>query len=324
MNKLPHRALDVGALRAFEAVARRLGFSAAAEELFLTQSAISRQIKSLESELGAPLFVRGTRRVELTGAGLQLQRAVLPLLQRLDTTVRQIRSARGRRHVAISTFASFASLWLLPRLASFERRHPDIDIRISATDALIDLGDPEIDLVLRYCRPEDAPAGALRMFDESIAPVLGRVLAGQAARGEAPPLRQPADLAAYTLLEDDDVQPSSAWRSWSHWLREQGVPALEPTRWVALNYAYQKVQAALAGQGVALVRLPLVLDELERGELVEPFGGMRRVTSPFAYWMIAAGDGGAGRPEVAQFAHWLQGEVTSTRERLTAVNRARA
>jgi LysR family glycine cleavage system transcriptional activator len=264
--------------------------------------------------------VRGTRSVELTNAGAQLQRAVLPLLQRLDTTVRQIRSTRGRRHVAISTFASFASLWLLPRLASFERMHPDIDIRISASDAWIDLGDPEIDLVLRYCRPEDAPTDAVRLFDECIAPVVGRVLAEKAARGDATPLRQPADLAAHTLLEDDDVQPSSAWRSWSHWLREHGVPQLEPTRWVTLNYAYQKVQATLAGQGVALVRVPLVLDELERGELVDLFGGRRRVSSPFAYWLIAAGEGGAGRPEVAQFAQWLQAEATSTRERLAAVN----
>ena len=188
MNRPPHRALDVGALRAFEAVARRLSFSAAAEELFLTQPAISRQIKALETGLGAPLFVRGTRKVELSQAGALLQRSVLPLLQRLDTTVRQIRSARGRRHVAISTFASFASLWLLPRLAAFERAHPDIDIRISASDTMIDLGDSDIDLVLRYCRPGDAAPGATLLFDETIAPVIGRTLADLVARGQAPRL----------------------------------------------------------------------------------------------------------------------------------------
>jgi LysR family transcriptional regulator, glycine cleavage system transcriptional activator len=130
MNRPAHRPLAVGPLRAFEAVARRSSFSAAADELHLTQPAISRQIKGLEDELGAPLFLRGTRSVELTSAGTQLLRGVLPLLNRLDSTVRQIRSARGRRHVSITTFASFASLWLLPRLASFEREHPDIDIRI--------------------------------------------------------------------------------------------------------------------------------------------------------------------------------------------------
>ena len=311
----------MGALRAFEAVARRLSFSAAAEELFLTQPAISRQIKALETGLGAPLFVRGTRKVELTQAGALLQRSVLPLLQRLDTTVRQIRSARGRRHVAISTFASFASLWLLPRLAAFERAHPDIDIRISASDTMIDLGDADIDLVLRYCRPGDAAPGATLLFDETIAPVIGRTLADLVARGQAPRLVEPGDLSGHTLLEDDSTQPSGAWSSWSHWLREHGVAQLEPQRWLTVNYTYQKVQAALSGQGVALVRMPLVVEEMERGELVEPFEPARRGMTPFGYWMIAAGEAGTARPEVAQFAHWVAAEALSTRERVAAVNR---
>ncbi len=323
MNRPLHRPLDVGALRAFEAVARRLSFSAAAEELFLTQPAISRQIKGLEAELGAPLFLRGTRRVELTHAGMQLQRAVLPLLQRLDTTVRQIRSARGRRHVAISTFASFASLWLLPRLAGFERVHPDIDLRISATDAMIELGDSEMDLVLRYCRNEDKPPGATQLFDETITPVAGRALVEQIARGQAPPLAQPGDLARHTLLEDDDPRPSAVWGSWSHWLREHRVPQLEPVRWMHLNYTYQKVQAALAGQGVALVRLPLVVDALERGELVEVFGPSGRIVPPFGYWMIATA-AAAPRAEVALCAEWLAAEAAQTRARAAAVNRATA
>jgi LysR family glycine cleavage system transcriptional activator len=309
MKTQPHRPLDVGPLRAFEAVARLLSFSGAADELFLTQPAISRQIKGLETQLGAPLFVRGTRRVELTGAGSQLLRSVLPLLQRLDGTVRQIRAARGRRHVSVTTFASFASLWLLPRLASFERQHPDIDIRIVASDALVDLADPEIDLALRYCRPEDAPKGARRLFNESLTPAVGRTLAEQIARGLAPPLAEPADLARHTLLEEDDHRPSAVWLSWRHWLRENGVPGLEPARWMLLNFTYQQVQAALSGQGVALARLPLVGESFERGELVEPFGAARRLVSPFAYWSIPASDSAPPRPEVAQFTRWIEAEA---------------
>jgi LysR family transcriptional regulator, glycine cleavage system transcriptional activator len=310
MKTQPHRPLDVGPLRAFEAVARLLSFSAAADELFLTQPAISRQIKGLETQLGAPLFVRGTRKVELTGAGTQLLRSVLPLLQRLDGTVRQIRAARGRRHVSVTTFASFASLWLLPRLASFERAHPDIDIRIVASDTLVDLADPEIDLALRYCRPEDAPKGALRLFNEFLTPAVGRTLAEQIARGDAPPLAKPADLARHTLLEEDDHRPSAAWLSWRHWLRENGVPGLEPARWMLLNFTYQQIQAALSGQGVALARLPLVGEPFERGELVEAFGAERRVVSPFAYWSIAAtGEAGTPRPEVALFTQWIAAEA---------------
>ena len=312
MNRTAHRALAVGPLRAFEAVARRASFSAAAEELHLTQPAISRQIKGLEDELGAPLFNRGTRRVDLTVAGTQLLRSVIPLLQRLDTTVRQIRSARGRRHVSITTFASFASLWLLPRLSQFQREHPDIDIRISANDVLIDVDDPDIDLALRYCHPDAAPAGAKRLFGEVVTPAVGRGLAEQAGRGHAPPLNVPADLSRHTLIEGDNVQPSSSCRSWRQWLREQGLPLLEPQRELVLNYDYQKVQAALSGQGVVLARLPLVGESIERGELVEPFGTAGRMASPFAYWLIEFQNGQAARPEVALFARWLISQAAQT------------
>ena len=325
MNRPAHRPLAVGPLRAFEAVARRSSFSAAAEELHLTQPAISRQIKGLENELGAPLFNRGTRRVELTGAGTQLLRSVIPLMQRLDSTVRQIRSARGRRHVSITTFASFASLWLLPRLASFEREHPEIDIRISASDVMADLDDPDVDLALRYCHPDMAPPGATRLFGEVVTPAVGRGLAEQAARGLAPPLREPGDLARHTLLEEDDNRPSAEFLGWRHWLRQHGVPQLEPARWLLLNFTYQQVQAALSGQGVALARLPLVAEALERGELVEPFGPARRVVSPFAYWLIECQRGPAVRPEVLLFARWLAAQAEQTRQGTDlAVNAAAA
>jgi len=321
MNRAPHRALAVGPLRAFEAVARRLSFSAAAEELFLTQPAISRQIKALEHELGAPLFVRGTRKVELTGAGVQLLRGVLPFLLRLDTTVRQIRSARGRRHVSVATFASLASLWLLPRLQAFERAQPDIDIRISASDVMVDLDDPEIDLVLRYCHPDTAPPAAERLFGELITPTVSCAMAEQAARGHAPALAQPADLAQYTLLEEDDHRPSADYLSWRSWLRENGVPRLEPARWLYLNFTYQQVQAALAGGGVALGRVALIGDSLARGELVEPFGATRRLASPYAYWMIDLASERGARPEVTAFAQWLREQAAQTRRQMdTEVN----
>ncbi len=312
MSNPLHRPLDVGPLRAFEAVARRLSFSAAAQELFLTQPAISRQIKALEAELGLSLFSRGTRRVELTREGVQLQRNVVPLLQRLDATVRQLRAARGRHQVSVATFASFASLWLLPRLAAFEKDHPDIDIRISASDTLVDLDDPQIDVVLRYCHPKDAPPGAVRLFGETLTPVVGRTLAEQIAQGAAPALREPADVARYTLLEEDDNRGSSQWLSWRHWLRDNGVPGLEPARWMLLNFTYQQVQAALAGQGLALARMPLVAEALRRGELVEPFGPSRRVVSPYAYWLVALQHGNpSSRPEVSAFVHWLQSSVVN-------------
>lgn len=306
------RPLSIGPLRAFEAVARRLSFRAAGEEMHLTQSAISRQIRSLEDELGAALFLRGTRHVELTPDGQLLLRALEPLLGRLDATVRQIRVARGRRHVSVSTFASFASLWLLPRLPSFQQQHPDIDIRVSASDALADLDDPELDLVLRYCHPDRAPAGAQRLFGEVLSPVVGTSLAERSRRADAPPLRCAADLAQHTLLEEDDQRPSAEYLSWRHWLRRQGVPTLEPARWMYLNYTYQQIQAALAGQGVALARLSMVHESLQCGDLVEPFGGAGRVGSPFAYW-LARSAAAADRPELRQFETWVLAQAAQSR-----------
>ena len=311
MNSRTRRPLSLGNLRAFEAVARTLSFNAAAEELHVTQSAVSRQIKGLEDELGAQLFVRGTRHVQVAPDGQVLLRAVEPLLVKLDTSVQQIRRARSRPRVSVTTFASFGSLWLLPRIEGFQRLHPDIDIRVSAHDAIADLDDPELDLALRYMDSTRGAPGAVRLFDETLTPVVSRSFWEQVRTGAAPPLAKPADLAQHTLLEEDDDRPSTAFLSWRHWLECQGHGALQAGRWLSLNYTYQQVQAALAGHGVALGRVPLVYEAMQRGELVEPFGAVGRIGSPFSYWM-AVGAGSRQRPEVQQFCAWLEAEAQAT------------
>jgi LysR family glycine cleavage system transcriptional activator len=315
MNRPRHRALSLSNLRAFDAVARRLSFNEAALELHVTQSAVSRQIKALEDELGAPLFLRGTRHVEVTQDGQTLQRAVAPWLLKLDASVRQIRQARGRRRVSVTTFASFASLWLLPRMEAFQRLRPDIDIRVSAHDMLADLDDPELDLALRYVNPEQAPPGATRMFGETLTPVVSRWLAQQIRAGEAPPLSTPSDLAQHTLAEEDDNRASTEFLSWRRWLAHHGQAALQPQRWLYLNFTYQQVQAALAGQGVALARLALVYEALQRGDLVEPFGPSGRIDSPYAYW-LAVSPAARARPEVAEFCAWVDEQAAKTRAAL--------
>ena len=314
MNKISQRPLALDWLRSFDAVARRLSFSAAAEELHLTQPAVSRQIKGLEEELGAPLFHRGTRRVELTSAGLALHRTVEPALARIDATVRQIRTRRGRATVSVTTFPSFASLWLMPLLHGFEREHPDADIRIAATDRLVDAEEVELDLALRHCRPERAPSAAVRMFGEVLTPVIGTRLADAIARGDAPPLRSPADLAQHTLLDMDDGTPQAAELGWPAWLAPQGLARLTPRRWISMNYTHQQMQAALAGQGVALARLPMVHDTLARGDLIEPFGRSARLWSPWCYWLLPlAGAGDPPRPEVQALTDWVLLQSARTR-----------
>ena len=308
MNRVRHRPLSVGPLRAFEAVARRLSFRAAGEELHLTQPAISRQIRALEDELGSALFLRGTRHVELTSDGAALLRTVAPWLDRLDASVRQIRSQRARQQVTVTTFASFASLWLIPRLQDFQRRHPGIDIRISASDALADADDPEIDLALRYCHPDQAPPGSEPLFDEVLTPAASPAL--RDARGG--PLQQPADLAHHTLLEEDDSRPSAEYLSWRHWLRLKAPEGLAPLGWIYLNFTYQQIQAALAGQGVALARRALVHESLQRGELVEPFGVAGRITSPFSYWLVRWPNRRV-TPEYLAFERWVLEQAAATR-----------
>jgi len=313
MNTRTRRPLSLSNLRAFEAVARRLSFSEAAEELFVTQSAMSRQIKGLEEELGAALFVRGTRHVELTQHGRVLLRAVESSLVQIDAAVRQIRQTRSRKRVSVTTFASFGSLWLLPRIEAFQRQHPDIDIRVSATDTLAELDDPELDLSLRYCSPAQAPDGAVRLFGEVLTPVVSRSLADQIQRGQAPPLAVPTDLRQHTLAEEDDTKTSTEYLSWRRWLTLQGEPALEPKRWLYLNFTYQQVQAALAGHGVALARVALVFEALQRGELIEPFGDAGRMDSPYLYWLIVS-PASQARPEVVQFCDWVLEQARITRQ----------
>ena len=302
------RPLSVGQLRTFEAVARRLNFRAAAQELALTQSAVSRQIQALEDEIGVTLLLRHTRAVELTPAGFQLLQAVQSALERLDSAVRLIRRDTGRKTVAISTWASFASMWLIPRLETFQREFPDIDIRIDATDALVDLDNSDLDLALRNTRPDNVPPHALRLFGEQLAPVASPWLL-KAQR----PLHKASDLAQHTLIESDEGQHHSPieWATWRHWLSVHRLKKLEPKRWLYFGYAYQIAQAALTGQGVALARMPLVADSLASGDLVEVLPGMR-LESPMAYWLIVSPHS-AQRPEVQAFCDWLLAQAALTR-----------
>lgn len=307
-TQLRTRPISVGYLRAFEAVARHLNFRAASEDLSLTQSAVSRQIQALEQEVGIPLFLRHTRAVELTSAGALLLRTVLPALEQMDSAVRQIRRSAGRKSVAISTWASFASMWLIPRLEAFQSEHPDIDIRIDATDVSVDLDTTDVDLALRYTTPANAPAGAIRLFGEQLTPVASPWLLKS---GHA--LQQGQDLAHFALIEASDAHRTQhmEWLSWRRWLEAHHFEKLEPKRWLYFNYAHQIAQAALTGQGVALTRMPLVADSLASGDLVEILPGMR-LESPLAYWLIV-GPRSAMRPEIKAFCDWLTAQAALTR-----------
>ncbi len=305
------RPIAAGHLRAFEAVARHLNFRAASEELALTQSAVSRQIQALEDDVGAPLFLRHTRAVELTSAGALLLVAVARALPQIDGSVRQIRQSAGRRSVSLTTFASFASMWLIPRMEAFQRANPDIDIRIDATDTALDLEVSDVDLALRYGRVSSMPPHAIRLFGEQLTPVASPWLLKS-----SPSIRKPEDLAQFALIEAGDAhQTHLEWLTWQRWLQQQLKPEalkkFQPRRWLYFNYAYQMVQAALSGQGVVLARLPLVAESLANGDLVEALPDTR-IDSPMDYWLVT-GPRCSSRAEIRAFCDWLQLQAHETR-----------
>ena len=301
------RPIAAGHLRAFEAVARHLNFRAASEELAVTQSAVSRQIQALEDDVGASLFLRHTRAVELTSAGALLLASVARALPQIDGAVRQIRQSAGRRSVSITTFASFASMWLIPRMEVFQRNNPDIDIRIDATDAPLDLEVADIDLAIRYGPASAMPGTAMRLFGEQLAPVISPWL----LKG-SPRIKKPEDLARFSLIEAGDAHRTHLeWLTWRRWFDEQHLTQLQPKRWLYFNYAYQMTQAALAGQGVVLARMPLIAENLARGDLIEVLPETR-MDSPMAYWLIVGPRSGS-RAEVSAFCDWLQVQAQATR-----------
>jgi LysR family glycine cleavage system transcriptional activator len=307
------RPISAGHLRAFEAVARHLNFRAAAEEMALTQSAVSRQIQALEEEVGASLFLRHTRAVELTGAGAQLLLAVQQSLPRIDGAVRQIRQSAGRKSVSLTTFASFASMWLIPRLEAFQRDNPEIDIRIDATDTAVDLEVADVDVALRYGPPDNMPPSAVRLFGETLTPVASPWLLKS-----SPPLKEPADIAGFTLIEAGDAHRSHLeWLTWRRWFEDNGLNRAQPRRWLYFNYAYQMVQAALTGQGVVLARSSLIAESLANGDLVEVLP-QHRMDSPMAYWLMV-GPRSALRPEIRAFCDWLREQAAITRETIGEV-----
>jgi DNA-binding transcriptional LysR family regulator len=307
------RPISAGHLRAFEAVARHLNFRAASEEMALTQSAVSRQIQSLEEEVGVALFLRHTRAVELTSAGALLLLAVQQSLPRIDGAVRQIRQSAGRKSVSLTTFASFASMWMIPRLEAFQRDNPDIDIRIDASDTAVDLDVADVDLALRYAPPENMPPDAIRLFGETLTPVASPWLIKS-----NPPIKSPADIARFTLIEAGDAHRTHLeWLTWRRWFEDNGQSRAQPKRWLYFNYAYQMVQAALTGQGVVLARSSLIAESLANGDLVEVLP-QHRLDSPMAYWLLV-GPRSAPRPEIKAFCDWLREQAAITRETIGEV-----
>jgi LysR family transcriptional regulator, glycine cleavage system transcriptional activator len=299
----PQRRLpSLDLLKGFEAAARHLSFTRAAEELFLTQSALSRQMQTLEEQLGMPLFERRHRQLLLTDAGQVLHTAAKNVLDEVGQAVSAIRRDQAAQPLTVSTNQPFASLWLIPRLSHFRERHRDVDVYISADNRIVDLERERIDLAVRYCGEAAAPPGSLRLFGERLVPVCSPGLAADRTR----PLKRPEDLAHHVLLHIDDERGRFPWLNWSAWLASNGVDRLMPAGSLRFNHFDQVIQAAIDGQGVALGREPLIDQLLRQHKLVAPFRG--RHATPRAYYIVRATHA-ALRPEAQAFSDWLLEEA---------------
>jgi len=293
-RRLP--SLDL--IRGFEAAARHLSFTRAAEELFITQSAVSRQIKTLEDHLGVPLFTRMNRALLLTEAGKTLYRTSAPTLKLVDSTVSKLQDQPASRMLTVTTTVSFASLWLVPRLAAFRKLHPEIDVRIAANDALLHLDRDQIDLAVRFCEPASAPQGALRLAREEVFPVCSPKL----VRDRKRPLKTPEDLNRHVLLHLDDAGARWPWLDWAQWFVAMKVRDLKPAGSLRFSHYDQLIRAAIDGEGVALGRTPLVRRLINAGHLMAPFDS--RTVSSRQYFVVPSA-ASARRPEVKKFADWL-------------------
>lgn len=261
---MPRLSLDL--LRGFRLAARHLSFTRAAQELFVTQSAISREIGKLEEQLGKPLFLRVNRSLVLTPAGQELYRAVDEALGLIDDATRRVASAS--RTLAVTTSVPLASLWLGPRLPGFARAHPEIDMRVTASNDILDMERERIDIAIRYAPTGHAVPAGDKLFDLDAFPVCSPALARDSAR----PIRTPADLSRHVLLDLDTIRNGRPWGDWSQWFASIKVRDVAPAGSLRFSHYDQVIQAAIEGSGIAIGKYPHVLSHLQAKALVAPLG----------------------------------------------------
>ena len=297
MAELRRKLPPLDLLRGFEAAARNLSFTKAAAELFVTQSAVSRQVKSIEDYLGVALFARSHRALRLTEPGHDLFRATTQALRQLSDAANRIRERSAGRALTVTATIGFASLWLIPRLTDFRAQHPDIDIRISADNKMLDLEREGIEVAIRYCAAKAAPEGSIKLFGEVVLPICSPNLVTRKS-----PLVKPEDLRHHVLLHYENPDGASPWLTWTVWLETMQVAGLKPAGSLRFSQYDQTIRAAIDGQGVALGSSPLVRQLIKQGKLIAPLE--KEFESSRAYYLVINADA-AWRPEVKEFAGWL-------------------
>lgn len=297
----PRLSLDL--LKGFEAAARHLSFTRAAQELSLTQSAVSREIKTLEEQLGQPLFARVNRGLLLTDAGEALYRTVGEALELIDKATDRLAVSRRGESLAVTTSCALASLWLVPKLPRFIRSHPEIDVRSVAADQRLDLDRERLDLAIRWVPPGTTVPIGEPLFDVQMFPVCSPKLVRDPSR----PLNRPADLARHVLLDLETITTRGPWSDWGPWLEAMKLADLKPSGTLHFSHYDQVVQAAIDGSGVAIGRNPHNARHLREGLLVAPFG-REAIVSRGTYFVLIPRRS-AERRVVKEFVAWLREEL---------------
>jgi LysR family transcriptional regulator, glycine cleavage system transcriptional activator len=299
---MPRRLPPLNALKAFEAAARHESFTRAAEELYVTQGAVSHQVKALEAELGLRLFNRERQRLVITEAGRAYLIVVRDAFDRIgDGTERLLQRQRGGA-LTVTTSPNFAAKWLVHRLGRFAEAHPEIDLRISATAHHVDFAREDIDLGIRHGDGTAPGLHVTRLCTEELFPVCSPKLLDGRNR-----LRTPSDLARFTLLHVSDRQ------GWRQWLDFAGSTGVDPSRGPILNQASMAIDAAVDGQGVALARTALAAWDLIGGRLVRPFD--TAMPASYGYWIVCP-KAAAKLPKIVAFSDWLLAEAAEDSRQL--------
>lgn len=296
------------ALRTFEAAARHLNFTRAADEVGLTPAAISYQIKEIEDQLEVVLFTRTSRSIQLTPAGAELfeaTTAALGLLQRAVGRARRL--ARGSGDLRISVSARFATNWLLPRLPRFRAAHPEVELDFDITDRLRDFDADDIDVAIRFGTGHYENTLSDRLFDTVIVPVCGPKLIESGAR-----LREPRDLSQHTLYYVDWKTEGMVWPNWRMWMAAAGIADFDDSRCVAFDDSGHVVQAVVNGGGVGLADLDMIGPDLAQGCLVRLFDIGVNVAPEFAYHLVYP-LGAREDARIAAFREWLLAEAGEER-----------
>lgn len=285
----------LNALLAFEAAARHLSFTKAAAELHVTQSAISQQIKALEDHLGLPLFKRLHRALLLTDEGQRYLPALREAFDRLDAATQRLLAQGMPERLTVSVLPSFATRWLVHRLGRFRELHPELDVLISTSVELVDFSRQAVDVAIRFGRGRYPGLRTDRLMDEELFPICSPAL-----QKGAHPLRKPADLRHHNLLHDE------TYVDWQRWLLAAGVSNVDARRGTTFIDSSMLVQAAVAGQGVAIARRSLAADDLAAGRLVRVFD----ITLPveLAYYIVCP-QSSAEQPKIKAFREWLLAEA---------------